>query len=72
MKKPKIEFSRGIAGKVVEKIVVTERDGETDVEIRFRDRTSMHFGLAAKITLEPELWDWQGERRIKRYPACQK
>jgi hypothetical protein len=63
------EYTKGIAGKIVDRIVFSECDHDFDIEIRFRDGTSIHFGLIPRVTLEPELWNWKREgRTIRRYP----
>jgi hypothetical protein len=65
-----IEFKEA-AGKVVEKITVTNDTEFRAITVRFVDHTAMHFTLHPRIEFEPELMDWKtGDGKVlKEYPT---
>jgi hypothetical protein len=69
MKTQAVEY-KGVEGKTVEKILFTDSNGQPDIEIRFSDGISLHFGMQPAVMLEPEIWSWRGDGRVvKRFPA---
>lgn len=71
MKKP-TEY-KGLAGKVVERVLFLEREnrGEACVEIQFKDGISLYLDIFPSVTLAPFLVRWKAGngRIIRRYPA---
>jgi hypothetical protein len=49
------QFTQHIAGKVAEKIVITEDDEVHEIEIRFADKTACHIEFGARMRLDLEL-----------------
>jgi len=48
-----------VHGKTLDEIQVTNYHEWRCVTIRFTDKTSIHFTLKVKLTVEPELSDWK-------------
>ena len=65
-----IEF-KDVAGKVIEKITLTNESDFRCVSLRFSDRTALHFTLHPRIEISPELMDWKtGDGKVlKEYPV---
>ena len=49
-----IEFKE-VAGKIIEKITLTNESDFRCVTVRFADRTALHFTLHPRIEIAPEL-----------------
>ena len=63
-------FTKGVQGKIVDRIVVSEDSEETEIEVRFSDTTSFNVRLAPRIQIKGvALLGWQGgnSRVIKKF-----
>jgi hypothetical protein len=66
------QFTQHIAGKVVEKIVITDDDEVHEIEIRFTDKTACHIEFGARIRLDLDLvevrnWKTGNGKLVKRF-----
>ncbi|HEY7402730.1 MAG TPA: hypothetical protein VIB39_04365 [Candidatus Angelobacter sp.] len=59
-----------VAGKTVEYVEIFTSGEYHSIDVRFQDRTSLHFVIDPGFTLDTEYDDWKtGDlRRIKRWP----
>ena len=61
-----IEFKE-VAGKIIEKITLTNESDFRCVTVRFADRTALHFTLHPRIEIEPELMNWKtGDGKVMK------
>jgi hypothetical protein len=65
-----IEF-KDVAGKIIERITLTNGSDFRCVSLRFTDRTDLHFTLCPRIEIAPELMDWKtGDGKVlKEFPV---
>jgi hypothetical protein len=62
---------KGMAGKTVEEVTVTNESDFRHVSVRFTDHTALHFGFSMALSIDPELVGWRtGDgRRIRKFPV---
>lgn len=53
-----IEFKEA-AGKIIEKVTLTNEPEFRAVTIRFSDKTALHFSVNTRVDFDAELIDWQ-------------
>ena len=66
------KFTKHVAGKVVERVVVARDEDTQSVDIQFKDRTGFHieFTVRAEVELDSvELINWKtgNKRLVKKY-----
>jgi hypothetical protein len=64
---------RGMTGRVVEEVTITNASDFRNVSIRFKDKTALHFGFCTKLSIDSELVDWKtgNGRRIHEFPVVE-
>ena len=62
---------KGVEGKTVDQVTVTNESDYRCVSVRFTDKTALHLSLHAKLNIDPELVDWKtGDgRSIRKFPV---
>ena len=62
---------KGIEGKTVEQVTVTNESDYRCISVRFTDKTALHFGLNTTLNVDPELVDWKtGDgRSVRKFPV---
>ena len=60
-----------VKGKVVEYVEIYNSSDYHSIDVRFQDKTALHFVIDPGFLLEAEYDDWKtgNFRRIKRWPA---
>lgn len=59
-----------VAGKVVEKVTLTNEDDWHMLTVRFTDKTQLGFQIKMRLEAMPELTDWKSGdgKSLKQYP----
>jgi hypothetical protein len=59
-----------VAGKVVEKVTLTNEEDWRMITIRFTDKTQLAFQLKTRLEAKPELTDWKtgNGKTLNTYP----